>query len=66
MPKVEKRYIFDVDEPDMRCSGKNRYASQALAESRAEHRTGEGGRKISTYKCYLCEGWHLTSRQSKN
>jgi hypothetical protein len=60
MPKVKKKYIFDVEVPDTSCSGKNRYTSQAEAESRAEHRTS-GRLKISTYKCDLCNGWHLTS-----
>lgn len=61
MPKM--KYVFEEEKPDRSCSGKNRYASQALAEARAEHRTHEDGRKIRAYWCGVCKGWHLTKNE---
>lgn len=51
-----------------RTSGKNRYKSRKQARAAltaARTRRGEGKRENAYYWCAFCEGWHLTSKQTR-
>ena len=47
------------------CGRKNRYKTKELADAVAFVGTMNSGIEISTYKCKLCGGWHLTSHPRK-
>lgn len=44
------------------CLGKSRYPTQAKARRYADKCASERGVPIRVYACFLCGGWHLTSK----
>lgn len=45
------------------CGSKVRYKSVAEAEAVARYRMNNGAPKLRTYRCPICGGWHLTSKE---
>lgn len=46
------------------CTRKRRYESEAEADKQAEYLINTKDAHVDTYKCNICEGWHLTSMRS--
>lgn len=49
------------------CQSKRRFGTEKQAESAAEHQELiQHNLELSTYRCELCGGWHLTRRPVKD
>lgn len=44
------------------CLGKTRYEDEEFAEMAAKALENDLGRRLKSYRCPLCEAWHLTSK----
>ena len=49
----------------MVCIGKQRHASERIAQERADERAKIEGFRLYTYRCRNCKGWHLTKRRQR-
>lgn len=51
-----------------RCTGKHRWSDELSARAGAIYalETYQGAKKLWTYKCPHCAGWHLTRRWQPN
>lgn len=47
------------------CRRKRRFATEREADD-AAYRARMEGRRLGTYQCDLCGGWHLTSRPDRS
>jgi hypothetical protein len=44
------------------CARKRRYWSKVDALVTAQRCVGKRGGKLRAYRCYTCQGWHLTKQ----
>jgi hypothetical protein len=45
------------------CTSKKRYASKEEAEKVANHLWKEKQVQVNSYRCILCEGYHISSKE---